>query len=986
LFKRNDWFRGIYPGKNPLLSGYQVQITTGTKTEVNETSVKGLIQVDWALDPTSRNLLTRDVSASNPALVCVRGPDERAIYNLVWSRNCTAVELRYIDNDCPQRKEVYDTLYLTKAKDNTPKCKFFAGDVYRGSYSGIIPSLAGLPAVFAFGDDNRVIETSRAGFRDARWLVDSLGDLTIKDVYAQPFNFSCGPTEGKYYLDWNQDCSRVALTLLLDGCDQRRQTLNTISLVKDVSTCKFSSGQTWTGIYPGRDQTRSGAHATFHIHDNFVVDESFQIIGTQGSVDSRWQLTQGGNLDVRWLGADPKTSCPAESEALYIVQWSRECTTAQLHVVYDGCASRQAIYDGLTINQVMSTCQLLQGESYFGNFSSNRARVNVTVIGLETVAVTTVNTSLTSSWSFTDYGNLLLRDLTGACQGVAGLYNAIFSADCNTLKLVAINDTCTSRFNNYDGLILTRGSNRAFQCRTLPGDSWRGVYQGNDNVFAGRTVTFSFSSMLNAMEVSSAGSIAVSWYLNDSLVLSVGEIAELSPDASILCPAWCGKRYSLYRVQWSNDCTQISLSLISDPCTRRAQTYNGLVLTRITSPCDFYTNEEWRGVYGNGAGVVAGQAARFVFGSTLNQLNEYSRDISWNNCWLLNSNKQISAKTFSSSPPQSCEAKVEGIYAPVWADNCNTLTVWKIYDPCADRAARYESLTLQREVDNGPACGFRAGDLWEGNFSTNARLPFTGATVKVQFTDSTAIFESSSGQTKQGNWYVDRQGLLTVRDVSSKPSTIYACDSGLTAQYNLKWSWDCNTVEFRTNFDPCERRRNRMEGMTLKKVLSKCRPRRGEIWDGVVAAGKFAGQAINVTVGANGAVVLAVPTSVINARWTVDKNGFLNVVDSKSPKCEDACDPGILATYSAIYGDECNTLTLNVVSDPCAQRMNLYDNLLLTKRYKTTGDQVDVIDYETETEVQFNFGGMIPPLPCCLAPKDPACNNCSCGSSCNCGN
>eukprot|EP01098_Paradermamoeba_levis_P004857 TRINITY_DN2073_c0_g1_i2.p1 TRINITY_DN2073_c0_g1~~TRINITY_DN2073_c0_g1_i2.p1 ORF type:complete len:177 (-),score=51.04 TRINITY_DN2073_c0_g1_i2:129-659(-) len=176
-----------------------------------------------------------------------------------------------------------------------------------------------------------------------------------------------------------------------------------------------------------------------------------------------------------------------------------------------------------------------------------------------------------------------------------------------------------------------------------------------------------------------------------------------------------------------------------------------------------------------------------------------------------------------------------------------------------------------------------------------------------------------------------------------------------------------------------------MDGMTLKKVLSKCRPRRGEIWDGVVAAGKFVGQPVNVTIGTSGAVVLALPKSMINARWSVDKNGFLNVVDGKSPKCQDACDSGVAATYSAIYSEECNKLTLNVISDTCTQRLSLYDNLVLTKRYKTSGDQVDVIDYETETEVQFNFGGMIPPLPCCRAPKDPGCckGNCNKCNTCN---
>jgi hypothetical protein len=306
------------------------------------------------------------------------------------------------------------------------------------------------------------------------------------------------------------------------------------------------------------------------------------------------------------------------------------------------------------------------------------------------------------------------------------------------------------------------------------------------------------------------------------------------------------------------------------------------------------------------------------------------------------------------------------------------LTLWSVFDPCWKRAERYEQLSVHRVEDTGPACTFKQGDVWTGNFSELVRAPFTGESVSVQFTDATSVFLVSSEHSASARWFIDPFGYLNVRDVSSRPSASFSCDYNLAGQYDLQWSWDCNSVSLTPNFDACERRRNRLTGLTLRREESKCSTRAGDAWDGVVSRGKYSGHHVNVTMGKASTALVALPSGNVNSRWTWDNNNFLNVVDGRSPSCLEACNPSINGLYSAVFSDDCDVLTLTTVSDGCSARSGVYDGLVLYRRFPHRHTKEEVIAYETETEIQFNFGGMIPPQPCCVAgDKCPDCG-CSC--------
>jgi hypothetical protein len=299
-----------------------------------------------------------------------------------------------------------------------------------------------------------------------------------------------------------------------------------------------------------------------------------------------------------------------------------------------------------------------------------------------------------------------------------------------------------------------------------------------------------------------------------------------------------------------------------------------------------------------------------------------------------------------------------------------------VFDPCWKRAERYEQLTVKRMADTGPACTFKQGDIWAGNFSLSARPPYSGAPISVQFTDATSVFLVSYETSASGRWFVDPFGYLNVRDVFSRPSATFSCDYNLAGQYNLEWSWDCNSVQLTPNFDACERRRNRLTGLTLRRELTKCINRPGDAWDGVVAGGKYSGQVVNVTLGTASSALVNLPSGAVNSKWTWDKNHFLNVVDGRSPSCLEACNPSVNGLYSAVYSNDCNTLSLTVVSDGCTARASVYDGLVLYRRFPNKKAREEIIAYETETEIQFNFGGMIPPLPCCAVGDK--CKKCGC--------
>jgi len=977
-FSTFDTWVGIYPGNNPLLSGKRVEIRFGGKSnDINETSAAGTIQVLWGLSSPSRNLLTRDLGSQPSNLACQRSVDEFAIYSLSWSRNCSAVQLRYIDNDCPSRRELYDGLYLTKVTANrgSSSCRFLVGDSWIAQYAAPFQKYV---ATFQFGDMGTTMETSSMATREGAWMFDPSGDLIVKDTYANPMNYTCGTPEGKYNVDWNADCSRATLTTVYEGCDFRRQLYSGVTLYRLVPKCNFYPYATWFGNFQGRDPVRSGVAAKFQFGENFAVQENF----TGGYTDSRFQLTSSGLLYTRWFGSMPVSGCSAADDGLYLVQWSRECTTAQLHVIHDNCTQRQNLYDSLVINKAPSECAFISGQSFLGTTSlagivPANALANFTLVGPTTVNIQAGNVNFQANWLINDFGNLEVTD-TFACGGATGIYTLVWSPDCRSFALKSIDDSCASRVANFESLVLTLGQGKGQQCRTIPGTVWTGVYPGRDPTFSGRKVTIEFGSDATGKEVSSVGSIAISWYNNGSGIISVGEFPELSSDESILCPNV--RRYALYTTSWDNECTQLTLGLVTDGCSRRRETYNGLVLSRVApSTCDFFMNEEWRGTYTRGDMNATGVTLRF--GALKNQLTESTdgNSQSWANHWSVDQYGQVQVRTFSASPAQEqqgCDPNYVGIYTPVWTENCNRLTLWTVFDPCWKRAERYEQLTVKRMADTGPACTFKQGDIWSGNFSLATRPPYTGAPVSVQFTDATSVFMVSYDTSASGRWFIDPFGYLNVRDVASRPSTTFSCDYNLAAQYNLEWSWDCNSVELTPNFDACERRRNRLTGLTLRRELTKCASRPGDAWDGVVAGGKYSGQVVNVTLGTGSSAMVNLPSGAVNSKWTWDKNNFLNVVDGRSPSCLEACSSSVHGLYSAVYSNDCNTLSLTVVSDGCTARASVYDGLVLYKRFPNKKAREEVIAYETETEIQFNFGGMIPPLPCCAVGDK--CKKCGC--------
>jgi len=114
-----------------------------------------------------------------------------------------------------------------------------------------------------------------------------------------------------------------------------------------------------------------------------------------------------------------------------------------------------------------SSCGFFLGALYLGNYQGNQGQANFTIgpnnliTGGFTVLEVAETTVYTDNWQYNGY-NLTTIDLNSVPQGyncnpnIVGVYNATFSANCVSVHVQIISDSCIRRANTYDGMTLVR--------------------------------------------------------------------------------------------------------------------------------------------------------------------------------------------------------------------------------------------------------------------------------------------------------------------------------------------------------------------------------------------------------------------------------------------------------------------------------------------------------------------------------------------------
>lgn len=254
------------------------------------------------------------------------------------------------------------------------------------------------------------------------------------------------------------------------------------------------------------------------------------------------------------------------------------------------------------------------------------------------------------------------------------------------------------------GLVCAVFAHEESLCQPQAGQVYAGLYGDNGGSrFSGEAVyiTFSDDERFSVTETSldpTEETLFIEWHI-DGGELAVRDFASY-PSGLNCDPDLVG----VYKTEYTENCFELTLSLVEDPCTERAVLYDGLTVrnARKLAPnlCAFYPNQLYTGHYPVSQNNDFSQfPVTFTFSQDGSSNIEHSEGNTYFNHWETTSDTLKATRLASNPEAGICEVDTVGEYRIRYALDCTYLTLEVESDECDRRVEEYNGIILYRVED-----------------------------------------------------------------------------------------------------------------------------------------------------------------------------------------------------------------------------------------------------------------------------------------------